>query len=113
MNHQTKSASIVRTDGMITEIDVVIHGITDNQSFSGCGTTFTEYMDVATGIGNDAGEAFDEALECLAQNGWNVSGWDGERPNPDEYENVLELMANMGDDEDFSNHHFYVSIRVR
>jgi len=53
---------------------VVDHGFDAEQYFQGCGASFTEFDECATGIGDTAREAFDDALESLAQNDWDVTG---------------------------------------
>jgi hypothetical protein len=59
-------------DKTAVAFEIVNHGIQHSQYFQGCGTTFTDYTDVATGIGDDYNEALNDALENLAQMGWNV-----------------------------------------
>jgi hypothetical protein len=50
------------------EIEIIDHGIDHAQFFLGCGTTFTKYTDVVTGIGDDFAEAFYDCLEQVAMN---------------------------------------------
>ena len=56
----------------INEYEIINHGICHSDYFQGCGTAFTEFIDVATGIGNSEQEALDDALEILAQGDWDV-----------------------------------------
>src|SRR5207248_7017098 len=58
----------------IEDFELVDHGIDHEQYFQGCGVAFTDYTDVATGIGDNPAEAIDDALDQLAQNNWDVSG---------------------------------------
>ena len=58
----------------ITDFEILDHGIDHSQYFQGCGTSFTEFTDVATGIGSSQREAFDNALEQLASMGYNIPG---------------------------------------
>ena len=58
----------------IVEFELVDHGIEHEQYFQGCGVSFTQFEDVATGIGDNPAEAIDDALECLAQMDWDVDG---------------------------------------
>jgi hypothetical protein len=51
---------------------VVECGVNYPDYFSGFGVSFTEYTDCAVGIGDTPQEALDDALEMLAQSGWNV-----------------------------------------
>jgi len=59
---------------LIGEFEIVDHGIEHEQYWQGCGLTFTAYEDIATGIGEDFAEAVGDALDALAENGWNVDG---------------------------------------
>lgn len=56
----------------ISDYEIIIHGVEHHQYFQGCGISGTSYEDVATGVGSDANEAYDNALECLAMGGWDV-----------------------------------------
>lgn len=58
----------------IESFEIVDHGITQPDYFQGCGTAFTDFDDVATGIGINPAEAIDDALESLAQKDWDVDG---------------------------------------
>lgn len=60
------------TEKVVTEHEVIDHGYMVSDYFQGCGVAFTEFEEVATGIGSDRHEAYDDALEILAQGGWNV-----------------------------------------
>ena len=57
----------------VKEYEIIDHGFKASSYFQGCGTAFTEFEDVATGIGDTAQEAFDDALDQLAAGGWDVS----------------------------------------
>ena len=56
----------------IKDHQVIVHGVEHAQHFQGCGISGTKYTDAATGIGTDAMEAFEDALEQLAMNDWGV-----------------------------------------
>lgn len=57
----------------VESYQIIDHGIEHSQFFQGCGTSFTEFTDCATGIGATYYEALDDALEMLAQSGeWDV-----------------------------------------
>ncbi len=58
-------------DRKVTDYEIDDHGVEHSQYFQGAGTG--NFDDVATGIGNNAEEAFNDALDSLAQNGWDVS----------------------------------------
>lgn len=57
----------------IRQFQVIHHGIECSQYFQGCGVSHTKFEEVATGVGDTPLEAIDDALESLAQNGWDVS----------------------------------------
>lgn len=59
---------------MKTAIDykVLFHGVDVSDYFQGHGIALGKFDDCATGIGKSNGEAFQNALESLAQNGWDV-----------------------------------------
>lgn len=58
----------------VTDYYITKHGIEHEQYFQGHGIALTQWQDCATGVGTTELEAFDDALESLAQNGWDVSG---------------------------------------
>lgn len=97
----------------VTEYEIVDHGIKHEQYFAGCGVAFTPYDDVATGIGDDAQEALDDAIESLAMSGWDVETIEGEFPLIGS-DSVAMLAASSSEThEDYDSHHYYVSVRVR
>ena len=49
------------------KIEIINHGICNCSYFSGCGTTFTEYDTVATGAGDNAKAAYEDAVDILFQ----------------------------------------------
>ncbi len=50
----------------ISSFEIIDHGIDGSQYFPGCGTSYTPFDYVQTGCGQNALEAFDEALEQIA-----------------------------------------------
>lgn len=56
----------------IKSFEIIDHGVENSQYFQGCGVAFTEFTDVATGIGDSAADALEDALEFLAQNDWDT-----------------------------------------
>jgi hypothetical protein len=92
-------------DKVAVAFEIVDHGIDNSQYFAGCGTMFTDYTDVGTGTGDTPAEALDDALEMLAQGGWNLDIVTEKLPDEpsasDEY---------PGED---SEMYYYVSVRVR
>lgn len=86
----------------VSDYRVTDHGVSNCQYFQGHGTAFTGWEACATGVGNTYNEAFDDALETLAQADWDTSGivnefrdsrgadktceeWLGEEPGEDTY----------------------------
>lgn len=57
----------------IKKFEIINHGYEDSSYFQGYGTAFTDFDYVATGIGTDAKEAYEDALDQLAMNGYDVS----------------------------------------
>lgn len=51
---------------MIKDFELIDHGIDHNQYFRGCGVSGTKFEFVTTGAGENALEAFDDALEQIA-----------------------------------------------
>ena len=85
----------------IAEYEILDHGVTNSQYFRGCGTSFTEYEDVATGIGSSAAEALEDALDMAAQMDWDV----------ETITDKLSTRTTVPDDADDCYH--YVSIRMK
>jgi hypothetical protein len=52
---------------------IVDHGLMFSDYFSGHGRSYTDWEDCATGYADDVKEAVNEALEMLAENGWDLS----------------------------------------
>ena len=59
------------------QIEIINHGVMCSDYFQGCGLAFTDYDAVATGVGSSEREAFDDALDQLAQQeGMESVDWD-------------------------------------
>lgn len=99
----------------ITEFEIVDHGIENSSYFQGCGLAFTEFDDIATGIGSNPAEAIDDVLEALAQNDWECEGME-ERICEDYKLKSLPVSPNTDkfqvEDED-SEMYYFISIRVK
>jgi hypothetical protein len=99
---------------LVSDYEIIDHGYSYSDYFQGCGVAHTEFTDVATGFGLDAVEAFEDAMDQLAQNGWDTESLD-----------ALILATDGGfpannnnnkgapDDMDDIDGGHYVSIRVR
>lgn len=97
----------------IEAFEIVDHGFESAQYFQGCGTAFTEFKDVATGTGDTAREALEDALENLAQNDWDTSVIKNEM---DASRSVSDLLHEQGASEkdiEDSETYYHVSVRVR
>lgn len=102
----------------VQEHEILVHGVEHEQYFQGCGLAFTRFTDVATGIGNDASEAYDDALESLAQNDWEVEPLENlitqiESGNHVVVCPMLEEQDEHDDECPCHDLHVYVSVRVR
>lgn len=95
----------------VTKFQIIDHGVEHAQYFQGCGLSFTDYNDVATGCGSTPKEALDDAIDSLAQNGWDCEAVD----QSDEYVNASETTPPeiaQSYDEENSELYYYVSVRV-
>jgi len=86
--------------------DVIVHGVEHEQYFQGCGLTVTDFRAAATGVGADAAEAFEDALEQLGQAGWILDDADDwpDAPTADDARLPPDAHEEMW---------VYVSVRVR
>ena len=98
----------------VTEYQIVDHGFESPDYFQGCGTAFTNFDDVATGCGDTAKAAFDDALDNLAQSDWNVSGIKNNISNRMTVRGYLRRLGGLSkQDIEDSETQYYVSVRVR
>ena len=110
--------NITRTK--VTEYKVLDHGIDGSQYFPGCGTAFTPYEHVVTGCGDNPAEALDDALEQIAEQGFDAEaleaqileaeGWDKMPDKPSASETFLKANPDAEDCEE-SELYYYLSIR--
>lgn len=114
---------------IIHDYEVVDHGIEHSQYFQGCGTSFTHYDNVVTGIGDDFAEAFEDCLEQMAQQYSDVDYEATEKlmlqesgeavwpTEPSVTEHVKEFVEDENDEEAADDYmedcelHYHVSIR--
>jgi hypothetical protein len=89
----------------VNAFEIVDHGVDHEQYFPGCGVACTEFISVATGIGDSAHEAMEDALEQLAMMDWDVDGIKNDLSEESQIEEVPE--------DEISEHHYYVSVRVK
>lgn len=52
---------------MKPKFQIINHGLCHCQYFQGCGTSFTSFEHVVTGVGDNAKEAYEDAVEGVAQ----------------------------------------------
>jgi len=66
-----------KTDSLskrIEEHEIREHGIDSSSYYQGAGTSFTQWEDVAVGIGSNKHDALEDALEQLASQGYDTDG---------------------------------------
>jgi hypothetical protein len=81
------------------DFEVIDHGVDHEQYFPGCGVALTEFTDCATGTGESAHDALEDALESLAQGDWNTS--------------KINVQLSKKEDVTHEDHHHYVTVRVK
>ena len=57
----------------ISDFEIINHGIDNSQYFQGCGVVYTKFSHIAIGCGNSAKDAFEDCLENIAQQDFDVS----------------------------------------
>lgn len=95
----------------IGEFELVDHGIEYFQYFQGCGTTFADFENVATGIGNNPAEAIDDCLEQIAQCGFDTEGMETrimEQKDPVRIPTIPNVFHYFPDNDDC---YYHISIR--
>ena len=50
----------------IKAYELIDHGIEHNQYFQGCGTSFTKFTHVWTGVGDSSKEAYEDAVDPVS-----------------------------------------------
>jgi hypothetical protein len=89
----------------VNAFKIVDHGVDHEQYFPGCGVACTEYIGVATGVGDSAHEAMEDALDQLAMMDWEVDGIKNDLSEDIE-------VPETSDDEP-NECHYYISVRVK
>lgn len=87
----------------ITDFEVLNHGRHLPDYFPGCGVAFTRWTHVATGCGDDAKGALDDALEQLAEQGLALL--------PEVEAEHMRQLVGVGPDEAAQDSRAYVSVR--
>ena len=99
---------------IISDFEIIDHGVDNPQYFPGCGVSGTDYTDVFTGCGVSAHEAFEECLEMAAINDWCVDTFKNEMSEELEADGCAECesCADCPNQCGESNQ-YYVSLRVK
>ncbi len=93
---------------MIPKYEIIDHGVDHSQYFQGCGCAFTEFTNCYTGVGNNAKEAYEDAVGMI----YSVEGEKADRlklskrPRGINAKNKVPAGAN-------EEMYYYVSIRYR
>ena len=108
------------TERKITDHAIDDHGIDGAQYFPGASNVFTDWTGLAVGRGDNFAEAIEDAMEDLAQQGWDTDGMEA-RILADEGWDALPTMPSAHDDCSTDDHEcddgcelgYYVVLRVR
>lgn len=92
----------------VEEWEVIEHGMMLSDYFSGCGTAFTKFEDVYTGVGDNPRDALADAMEIAGDCGWDFSYVSVEQLS--EEPSVSAIEEHTG--EDLSDTYYIVSIRL-
>lgn len=102
----------------IKDFQVIDHGIEHAQFFQGCGVALTNYEHCVTGCGESAADAFNDALDCIGQDDFNVEtiqvSDDGKLFTSEKAEknSVTTYLEKQGlEPQDDCELYYYVSIR--
>lgn len=93
----------------IAEYDITDRGVDHAQYFQGHGTSFSDFDESYTGAGDNAVEAYDDAVEQAATSGWDVSALPTRPRGIRKSDRVRHVR---GEDED-NEIYYYVSLRLK
>ncbi len=98
----------------VVDFRVTCHGVEHEQYFQGHGTALTRWEECATGIGDSYGEALDDALDQIAQNGWDTSTIEADTEVSAilKERNVHPALAEAHTENEECELHVYVSVDV-
>ena len=89
--------------------EIINHGPEHSQYFQGCGTAFTDFDFCETGIGDNAKEAYNDAIEGLYTMDIDGKSLDKLLPkNPHGIRKTDKLTKGMDDE-----YYWHVSIRIK
>jgi len=94
----------------IKDHTLVFHGAEHPDYFQGYGTSFTHWTDCSTGIGSTVGEALEDCLEGLAQQGYSVEPIEDSCIVALTHEYRVDLDESLVQSDD---RYFYVSVAVQ
>jgi len=80
-------------DKKVADYEIENYGVENSSYWQGAGTSFTDWEDVATGIGMSEKEAAEDALDQLASGGWDVSGIDISKASEEDLVGPIEHDA--------------------
>jgi hypothetical protein len=85
----------------VSDYSIDDEGPVSPQYWQGVSTSFTHYDDVYTGVGDNAREALENALDIAAVDGWDVDAIPNDMPEtPTLCERCMEDMIAFGVDEE-------------
>jgi len=96
----------------IADFEIIDHGVENEQYFQGCGTAYTSFENVATGIGSSLYEAIDDCMDQIStsENIDNIE--EIEKEIKDSRDNIeMEISSTDYDENDIDGIYYYVSIR--
>lgn len=90
----------------ITKYEIINHGIYHSQYFPGCGTYGTDYDQVFTGIGENAKEAYENALDIIATDDYDTESLPSKPRGIRKDNKVSTRLLDL-------NFHWFVSIMIK
>jgi hypothetical protein len=91
-----------------TDYEIINHGPEHEQYFQGCGVAFTDFDIVSTGIGDNAKEAYEDAVEMLYQDDIDSDSLDKLLPKRPRGIRKRDKVPHNAE-----GHWYYVSIRIK
>ena len=97
---------------IISDYEIIDHGIENSQYFQGCGTAFSKYENVVTGCGSNPSEAIADALDQISAMDFNVCATLESEVDVGEYLGTTSPNTNPSHEEnEDSKMYYYLSIR--
>lgn len=92
----------------ITSYEIIDHGVDHSQYFQGCGVMFTDFDLAVTGIGDNAKEAYEDAVDQL----WTMDLDASRLPKRPRGIRKSDRVHHTRDEDEDSEVYYHVSIRV-